>query len=357
MPDPNPTPETPQPTAAGRLTAEYELPDSDFDPDFAERYKAALAPVSTEPPVATPEPPVTPEPVPAKPPHSKYVLRLAQDMGYTQAEIEEASPEALEEAVVLEHRRLQEERRSLVAAPVRADSPAAPGSPAPNATPGAAQPGAANPPEPDLLGLSQSDLDELHPTIVAAFKKLGAEIQTLKGQLSGMGQREQAREREGFQRRCDRAFAAHEAVLGKGAFDELDPQGAELRRRRAVLDDVARDTSRIPFEKKIERAVQALFGAAAPESPPVAGAIPFAQPAAGVLPRDAAGKITGPRYTPEEWAAAATAQPTHRASPAKPPGKDRATDFVREQMKTRDFFAGEGVNGAPAVRDEDTIPD
>ncbi len=330
-------PAAPAPTPAQqkhqKLVEEYELPDSSFNPD-----------IQAVPPVPEPVPAVArSEPAPpTKPKHSSRVLRMASDFGIPQAEIDGTEPEALETALDVMTRQMLQERQVFQKTLTERATPeqsAAPVAPAPSAATGFD------------LGLSKEDEEAFDPRFLSVIKKMGEEITNLKGQLSGIGQREQVRERESFQQRCDTAFSKYESILGKGSYSELNPAGPELRRRQAVLDTAARDQSKVPFERKIAAAVEALFGqqaaavitppAGTPESPP-------APPA-----RD---QKTG-RYTTEQWNASATARPSHRETPGLPPGKERATAALADEMKKRDFFAAEGANGAPVVADIDTLPD
>jgi hypothetical protein len=340
-------PAVPSLTPQQQLAAEYELPNSDFDPDDF-KPKGAVPPVAALPAAA---PAAPPEPsAPAKPQHSKRVLRMAEQFGIPQAEIDATEPEALDEALVLLQRQMLDDRQRLIAQPGRVQT----NEPAPTETPPATP---AKPAGFDL-GMTPEEEADLHPGIARMFKTLAAkitELESLKGTVGTIQQREQRREHESFQQRCDAAFAKHEAILGKGSYAELNPNGPELRRRQAVLDTAQRDNPKLPFEARVQRAVEALFGAQPVASP--APAAPVQQPTSEqLLTRDAQGRITG-RISPEQWNAAATARPSHRETPAKPPGKERATEFVAEQLKTRDFFAQEGPNGAPAVSDEETLPD
>ena len=328
----------PQLTPAQKLAEEYELPNSDFDPD---QFKPAGA--GTTQPVADAPPP--PEAAPAAPKHSKRVLRMAEQFGISQAEIDATEPEALDEALVVLQRQMLDDRQRLIAQPGRQAEPAAQAPAAPKA------------PEAFDLGIPAEEMADIHPSIASALKKLAAEVQDLrglKGTLGTIQQREQQREFDSFQQRCDAAFARHETVLGKGSYGELNPQGPELRRRQAVLDTAQRDNPKIPFEKRIERAVEALFGkqtaAAAPL--PIGDARPTE---ADLITRDSQGRITG-RITPAQWNAAATARPSHREAPILAPGKEKATKFVADKMKERDYFSQEGVNGTPQT-EEETLPE
>ena len=277
---------------------------------------------------------------------------MAEDFGIPQRDIDATDPEVLEETLVLMNRQLLADRQRLIA-----NQPAPPAAAAP-----AVKPATPAVPEAFDLGITPEEMEEVAPSIAKALKALAAEVQELRGLKGTVGtiqQREQQREFDSFQQRCDAAFAKHEAVLGKGSYGELNPQGPELRRRQAVLDTAQRDDQKIPFERRVERAVEALFGkqpvAVSSPAAPAASVTPTAPTEADLITRDAQGRITG-RITPEEWNAAATARPSHRETPALPPGKERATKFVAEKLKERDFFAHEGANGT-AERDEDTIPD
>ena len=279
---------------------------------------------------------------------------MAADFGIPQPEIDATDPEVLEETLIHLNRQLLADRQRFITQQPTAPAAAAPAAPA--------QPAA---PEKFDLGIPPEVMDTIDPSIANALKKLADEVQELrglKGKLGTIEQREQQREFNSFQERCDNAFAKHEAVLGKGSFGELNPQGPELLRRQAVLDTAQRDNPRIPFEKRIERAVEALFGKQpVATSSPVAPAAPAAPTTsagpteADLIQRGPDGRITG-RITVEQWNAAATQRPSHRASPVLPPGKEKAVAFVREEMAKRDFFAQDGPNGT-VERDEDTIPD
>jgi hypothetical protein len=341
------TPAAPVLTPQQQLAAEYELPNSDFDPDFIRAAGGITTPPAAEP---VPQPAVALA-APLPPKHSPRVLRMAADFGIPQPEIDATDPEVLEETLIHLNRQLLADRQRFITQPPTAPAAAAPAAPAQAAAP-----------EKFDLGIPPEVMDSLDPSISGALKKLADEVQELrglKGKLGTIEQREQQREFNSFQERCDSAFAKHEAILGKGSFGELNQQGPELRRRQAVLDTAQRDNPRIPFEKRIERAVEALFGKqpVATSSPvaPAAPAAPAGPTEADLIQRGPDGRITG-RITVEQWNAAATVRPSHRASPVLPPGKERATQFVKEELAKRDYFGSESVNGT-AERDEDTIPD
>ncbi len=330
---------TPAQQAHQRLVDEYELPDSSYNPDTASVPSPVPQPV---PAVASPEPAA-----PTKPQHSARAVRLAQQFGIPQVQIDATSPDALKEALaVMTSQALEDRQRLMSLQPQRGSADAAPAAAAPAPTPKEFD-----------LGITPEQAERWDPDFLAVVKKMGEEIKVLRQlipQVDSMAQREQVRERESFQVRCDNAFSKFEATLGKGSYGELDPNGPHLRRRQAVLDTAARDTSKVPFETKIARAVEALFGT----QPAVAVAPPAAAPEPGkVLPRDDKGRITGAAIPVDQWNQAASARPTHRETPALPPGRERAVAAVAEAMKQKDFFAQEGANGVPVIKDIDTLPD
>jgi hypothetical protein len=272
---------------------------------------------------------------------------MAEAFGISKAEIDSMTPDALDETLVILNRTILDERQHLLTLPARTPPP---------------QPTAPPAPPPDELGIPPEIAEQLDPSIVALFKRLSGEISGLKQQIAESGQREKARENESFQRRCDRAFSKHETILGKGSYAELTPNGPELRRRQAVLDTAGRDTSRIPFERKIELAVEALFGGSAPAATitPPAPAAPAptvaAQPQptpADLIQRDANGRITG-RITPDQWAASRVERPTHRTTAPLPPGTERATQFLKENLAAIDAAS---TNGTSRAQEEQDLPD
>ncbi len=271
---------------------------------------------------------------------------MAADFGIPQAEIEATEPEALEEALVVLNRQLLQERQTFQKTLTERANPAEP-LVAPQDRPVA--------PAGFDLGLTKEQEERFDPEYLGVIKKMAEEINALKQlvpQVQSMAQREQRREHESFRERCDNAFSKYETILGKGSYSELNPAGPELRRRQAVLDTAARDQTKVPFERKIAAAVEALFGQ---QALPVAAA-----PAAPVAPEQPAVRarddMTG-RYTKDQWNASSTARPSHRETPGLPPGKERATAALADEMKKRDFFAPENANGAPVVADIDTLPD
>jgi hypothetical protein len=281
---------------------------------------------------------------------------MAADFGIPQPEIDATDPEVLEETLIHLNRQLLADRQRFITQPATQPAAAAPAAPA--------QPAA---PEKFDLGIPPEVMDALDPSISGALKKLADEVQELrglKGKLGTIEQREQQRQAETQQERYERFFAKDEALFGKGTAHELKADSTEMQRRFAV-DKLARaDDPKLPLEVRLASARKALslFGSPSPPAAPAVGYQAPAAPAASAGPTEADliqrgpdGRITG-RITVEQWNAAATQRPSHRASPVLPPGKAKAIAFVTEELKKRDFFAQDGPNGT-VERDEDTIPD
>lgn len=133
--------------------------------------------------------------------------------------------------------------------------------------------------------------DDIAPQIVAALKKLKQENKALREEIANTERRRAA---ETFAQQADRAFADlgsdYEHLVGKGTRDDLDPKSNHMKRRQMVLDEAielaGKNATGAQVLRKIKQAAEGLFGKAKPAP------------------------IT--RYTPEEWAEAGVALPSHR---------------------------------------------
>ncbi len=226
----------------------------------------------------------TPPPPASKPKHSRHLASAALDLGISQADIDEASPEQLEYAV---------------AQLVRRGRPQAPQAPAPQAE----QP------------LVIPDEDQFHPEIAKGIRK----AHELERKLARMEaerdqerqtsqQREQQRAIKSLHDEADAAFAKHERHFGKGDQFSVGKDSQEMARRRAVLTLV--DSWGVKpgaLGAQIDKAVGILFGQE-PETKEPAD--------------DRAA----------EWREAGLRRPTARRNAAEPSGRAKAIRAVAEQI-------------------------
>ncbi len=259
-----------------------------------------------EPSVPEPEPkPAAPEP----PKHSRKTLRMAHDLGLSQAQINSATPEQLDDFVydanrAAMHRVAEAARQEAIRqAQQQRQAPA---------------------PVPETLGIDESQFD---PQLIGAIKGVKAEYKQHLGQLSQQLQYTQqilaqqtqaqqqaiaAQQQAAIHNQLDAAFASRPEIVGKGPASGLKPGSPELQRRLAAIAVAQNDQQGGTLEDKIGRAMEALYGPKDKE-PEVAPAVV------------------------ERWNKGALARTTQRNSPPEAPGPKKAAKAVNEFLKKRGY--------------------
>ncbi len=311
----------PSPTPQEQLQASYELPDTE-PADIAPAPAAPAAPAAAEP---------------AKAP--KYLVDMAIDQGFTQAEIDAIAPEVLgsilrrNQTQILEMARQQAAARTLQGDNPKTVVPAAPVE------------------EEDLLAgeyeedgedgqktLRKLTSKDFHKAFGGAFKKLQDKIKALEAQTGTLVRREAESNTEIL----DRCFTALPEVFGADGVAEIKSGSPEHVRRLTVLQIVQADKSHRSLEQKTKKAIETLYGKAAPTTPAASPKPATPAPAAPAVK---------PPVAPEEWNGAATARPTHRGGAAEPKGRARAIAAVEARLK-ESVLASAETNGEETTLDE-----
>jgi len=273
---------------------------------------------------------VTP-PEPAKnsstpPAHPSYLLEMARNYGFTEADCAKMTTDSLGIALTQAQRRDNEWRERLQSTQTPAKAPE---------------------PEPELdLGLKPEEYDE---KIVGAFNKLKTRdaenakaLKELREELAQTKARDQERSIAQAKSMIDDAFEAlgpeYAAYFGAGSGDDLkasDP--ATFRRRMVVLQETgldARVTSGKQLLSKLKAKADELFKI---EKKSTETPVSVERP-----------QRRG-RYTREEWEAGGTAVPTQRESDQEPFGRERAIKNAERRAREN----GVAVNPSTAKEDQD----
>lgn len=269
------------------------------------------------------KPAPTPSPKPTAQ-HSAVVLSLANEYGFTDAEIAELDPAALERVVLATHRRENARARSKAPA-------VAPPAPAPE-------------PEPELdwgeveeiddAGVKKKrkvSADDYDPGLAKIIKDLAKENRALK---KAVEEDRTTRTRQAVFEKIDDAIAAldDEETYGAGGGSDLDNESDEFVRRIALINASRVDWSKNPSAsavksafKKAHAVLRGKKAAADAEERPN----PYAAATNGHI------KPTKKGPTPEEWAEAGLARPTARASKPAPKSEDAAKAATRAALIER----------------------
>lgn len=294
----------PTPTSKPDLVSEFELPDSSFDSALDDEVspakpkstsRAAALPPSEEPEEITTPPASSPrqrnEDGTFKKKHADRWVRVAKDLGISDDEIADASPEQLRETIRDLHTHAQVtavSRQGLTDPnPTHRDQPA--------------------PPAAEQLLSRDAGFD---PVLVDTINTIGARLQYLERHHHTKAQEESFTA-------ADTAMAKYPA-LGKAT---KDPSSPDFKRRKAVMDLVRADNSSGDLQDKIDAAYTTLFGGTDARGTDAYG-----------------GKEAPPkpakngRFTREQWDASGVARPTQRAGSKEPKGDKRAMQAVAARM-------------------------
>lgn len=227
--------------------------------------------------------------------HTPRVLRMAEQMGISQEEVESSSPSELREAIqdaILErdisHRNSTQERTIRTAMESNAQ----------------VQPPAEPKEEDDLP--TGDDWDERLVKGFGVVKELRKQVAELKQTIQSMSQHVAAQEGLSYAQKADAFFAKYPEQYGKGDVKSLSRSDPQFARRLAVLGVC--DQHKCSFEK----AHEILYGS---------------KPA----PTEKPGKTKAQ----EEWDEASTARPTQRNGGAEPNGYNKAVRNVAQLLAER----------------------
>lgn len=286
------------------------MPDEDF---HEEPEPGPVAPAVTVP--ATP-------PVPS---HPRSLVRRAQDVGLTEADMTGRTSDQLEDIVYyLTKQQLAEARRTSRETTVSDALDRHLGqAPAPEP-----------PKDPDqALGIDWGKAEdgtpytaESYSPVVANAIRENARLKREVDELKQFRQGQEQKELNAVQARIEKAFAEHDDVLGKGTRAEIKPESAEYARRMAVLREVDNDKSHRSLKEKIDRAREVLFGAK--KAAPLAQEKPLSR-------------------LQQQWTEGGLARPTQRSSGPEPNGVKKATKTVGKLLDELDG----GNDGVPDADD------
>lgn len=301
---------------------------------------APVTPPAAE--VTTPNGEVVPTPAPK---HPAYLVKQAQDHGYTDEEINEMSPGVLGKTV---HQMMQQQlsfrdemlrARQVSEGEVRAPQP---------------------PAEEDIVLDFGADEEgrpltekDFGPGIVRAMKAQArlqrAETKKLQEALSERDKRDEQRDQQRAASIYDAAFASlgadYEHIVGKGPGRDMgDAQKAEYRRRIAILTEAQADPRQLTVAQvkaRVKSAADLLF-------PPVRHE-PYAEvgkptPAKALPPNGVPAK---PRITEQEWEDAALSRPTARKGDDLPNGEAKAVRNLTARMNQEVIPDSEELDGFP----------
>lgn len=166
------------------------------------------------------------------------------------------------------------------------------------------------------------NLGHLVSSLVKQVKQLQAQVNALMG-------RAVAQENLTARQKIDKFFNTYPQIYGKGEYEELDAKSEEMELRNLVAEKAFKDKSNLSIEAKLAKAHKLIYRT---EAGPTA--------VAGPKP---------PSISPEEWAAAGLARPTHRED-SEPLGERRATRELAKMIKEMEA-APETANGLATIKD------
>lgn len=260
--------------------------------------------------------PVEPEPVqraPIAPKHSPRMLRMAADLGISQDDATDYSPEQLEAVIHERQRQLINATRRPQEKPVEEAEPTID------------------------LGINEDDF----PQLVAHLKSEAKAKRELEKKIAFLENNERARQSEAVVSRWDRAFAKHAAILGEGTIQEVVAGSVSAYRRNAVSAVVLADQSQQSFQAKVDLAVKMLFGGAqaAPATRQAGNGTYHDEEVQAQRRIDAThDDVNGRLATRQaEWSEAGLAAPTQRAPVAEKPGVAAAKKAYMAEAKAAGF--------------------
>lgn len=343
MPDPNPTP-APTPTPEEQLRALYDTGDMGFDPeDFGVNPAPAPKPAPAR---QTPPPPPVEPPAPAKHQHNRAMVRLALDLGWTQAEIDATPADEFDAAVYWAQRQHMADARDLLRQSIH-HAPA----PRPEETPKPAEDRIEFDGEIEDVDengqivrrrVTEEDYDRSTPGLMKYLKDQKKELAEAKAAIKEFREADTRRRAAERTAAIDAIFdtlaAPLKKLLGTGPVS-ANPKSLEFRRRVLVLGASGCDLDNDPLETlraKITRGAAEIFGvsaAAEPEGEP--GVYPEVEPTPlPVAPKPAPPRAANGQYrSPEDeeverrkrdFEQAPLGRPSGRQGSELPPGEKKA---------------------------------
>ncbi len=268
--------------------------------------------------------PVEPSSVPpgtAAQKHSEYSVLQAKDLGFSDDEINSATPDQLAREIYLVTRKLRQETRT----DTRADAIEGHGKPptVPGGTPDQKEPDfdwGEGPEYDDGVATGKTVKykdDMIAAPLVNVIKRQDKALAELKAQVSQLLGVEQSRQKEAFFTEIDQMFVSKPEIFGDKAGSQMKPDDPLFQKRGAIvlLMNAMKSGS---AKERWNKAVKMVYGDAAPPSqkPPQT---PQAESAS--------------RITPEQWAGSALPRPTHRNGAPEPAGVDRAAKNMEAKLR------------------------
>lgn len=176
---------------------------------------------------------------------SARLLRLAEDVGLSEDDLEGASKEQVEDMIYAANRSAAKMRKAESILEVKERRPIA------------------------TEGDNQQVADEFDaiieggfaPELVEPMRAMSARIKQLEDMVQNLGRFEHQRQVETFASKLDLAIDAlgMPNLFGEGRGIEMDPDSLEFKRRLKIAEEIEKDKSRKPFKAKVEAAGM-LFG-------------------------------------------------------------------------------------------------
>lgn len=302
-----------QPASPPSLVDEYDLGDTTPEPQV----EATSVPGSAAGAAAPELPernPANGRFLPAQ--KSPVLIRRAQEMGLSDAEIDDLDVASLDTLVWHLARTHRETQRAASHDEIRREALEK------KQPPAQAQAGQEDP----ISDLGQ-ELADFDPALTRIFQRQQEMLKGLRAELDQIKQFTQSQQQRSLAEQIDGAFQrlGRPEIFGTGRRSELREGSPELSRRMAVLQ-VAQGQTSGSVEERIGKAIEILYGRTSAEEPEDQGQ----QPRRSAQPE---------RYTAQQWAEATLARPTHRQPSAEPPGDRKAVRTAARKLQEM----GEGV--------------
>lgn len=245
-----------------------------------------------------------------KPQHSKRLRRMAQELGMSDDEIDDLTPDALEETVYQLTRQVLRARQEVGREAALQRDPA-------SQTPAQATTGATTEATTEATTGEEydfgTDLSHVDESILQALKKLGKEVveaRKIKSELDRLRQSHQSEAVRKLDEALDAEFSKYPSIFGKGSGHQLAKDSPELERRRLVyakLGELVQKGQQTTLDQDVARLVKIIFGANAGQSPPSRSEETPEYPATPLLrptQRHGSQELAGParaRRAVQEW--------------------------------------------------------
>ena len=280
------TPEAPVPTAVKPAAEEPALPPRGADGKFLPKSEVSETPA-----------------LPAR------LVRLAEELGFSEDDLEGATKEQVEDWVYAANKAALKSRKAESLIEVRERR------------------------KPDGNVATQTEgPDEFDQAIEAGFapelvdivRKQATRIDQLEKMVGQLSHAERGRQVETFASKLDAAIdkLGMDSLFGQGRGMEMDPDSLEFKRRVKIAEEVDRDKSKKSLQAKVE-AAGALFGYTRAKVAP---------PAPTSTPAPKANGHSDDEDFEKQWTRGTLARPTARPS-QDPKGDKKAVATAREYMR------------------------